>query len=78
MVTIIGQALSHKHKELTSVKVAPDWKEGHVQCNVSHGGIRLEDRNDCELDKHEEHRVLPRREKTQRVRGCGRVPGNWI
>lgn len=41
-----------------SVKVVPDGKEGHVQCNISHSGIGLEDGNDCDLDKHEEHRVL--------------------
>lgn len=55
-------------KGLTSIQVVPEWKEGHVQGDVSHSWIGLEDGNDSKLNKHEENRVLPTKETKRLLR----------
>lgn len=42
------------------IEVAPEWKEGHVESNVTHSWIGFEDGNDGKLNKHEKDGVFPR------------------
>lgn len=44
---------------LTSVEMIPHREESHVEGHISHSGIGLEDRDDGNLDEHEEDGVLP-------------------
>lgn len=44
---------------LTSVEMVPHREEGHVEGNIPHCWVRLEDGDDGNLDEHEEDRVLP-------------------
>lgn len=46
-------------KLLTSVKMVPHREESHVEGHISHSWIGLEDRDDGNLDEHEEDGVLP-------------------
>lgn len=48
-------------ERLTLIQVAPEWKKGHVESNVSHSWVGLEDGNDGKLNKHKEHGMLPRK-----------------
>lgn len=44
---------------LTSVEMIPHREESHVEGHISHRWIGLEDRDDGNLDEHEEDGVLP-------------------
>ena len=48
---------------LTSVQVCPGRQEGHVESDVSHCGVGLEDGDHSDLHEDQKHRVLPGRER---------------
>lgn len=41
------------------MQVTPDGKEGHVESDVAHGGVRLKDGDHSQLHEDQEHGMLP-------------------
>lgn len=55
----VFQVLTFMFCKLTSVQVTPDGKEGHVESDVSHSGVRFKDGDHSQLHEDQKHRMLP-------------------
>lgn len=53
------QSMAHGKEPLTSVEVVPGRQKSHIEGDVAHGGVELEDGDDGDLHEDQKDWVLP-------------------